>query len=84
MSGDATEPSLLDAIREAMTPAGPRCAVRTVVASLSPKDAATFAAVIPDHSITVAAIGRVLRARGSSVGDDALRRHRNQECACSR
>ena len=84
MSGDATEPSLLDAIRQAMTPNGPNCSVKTMAASLSPKDAEDFVAVIEDRGITASAIGRALRGRGSPVSDFSLRRHRNQECACSR
>jgi len=83
VSGDATEPSLLDAIRVAMAPAGPKCSVKTMVASLSPKDVTDFALVIEDHGITASAIGKVLRVRGSHVSDDSLRRHRNQVCACS-
>lgn len=61
---------------------GSNCGVRLVLEQLSPEDADDLRAAIANDGITLSVIGKVLREQGYKVGDDALRRHKRQVCAC--
>lgn len=61
---------------------GSNCGVRLVLEQLSPEDANDLRAAIANDGITLSVIGKVLRDAGYKIGDDALRRHKRQVCAC--
>lgn len=73
---------LLDEVREAQRQARiVRCKIQTL--DLSDEDREELDAALSDDTVQASMLGKVLRARGHSVSDDALRRHRGRRCACA-
>ena len=75
-------PSLLDDIRAAARPIGPRCTVLIVSRELSQEDRTGLTTAIADGTIPASVIGAALRRRGHKIGDDSVRRHRTHKCGC--
>ena len=73
---------LLDEVREVQRQAKIiRCPIVTL--NLSEDDRAELEHAIADETIQASTLAKVLRARGHSISDDALRRHRGGRCACA-
>lgn len=74
--------SLLADIRaEQEAQSGPKCSFQTVMASLTPEDAADVLAAI-DEGRKSSAISRALRKRGVDLGEYTIARHRRGGCSC--
>lgn len=69
---------LLEEIRKAQ-PAP--CRLSTIATNLDAADQAELWQAIADPALSAAVIARVLRARGHSISDDVVLRHRRSECA---
>lgn len=72
---------LLDDIREAAAPAVRRCRIAEIREDLG-KEADDLDAAIGDPAVRPGAIIAVLRKRGITLGDHALRKHRAGTCPC--
>ena len=62
------------------------CGVKRVLESLPPAEADELREILaePKSRYMDSTIWQVLRARGFEVGDQAIGRHRNGTCKCSR
>ena len=71
---------------QAATPRkGPSCTVAVILADLDPTDADDLrdALAKPYHVVPNGAIVRALKARGLSIGEYTIARHRRGDCRCS-
>lgn len=77
--------SLKDRIAEDLNTAGrgPKCAVTTTLAAMSPSDASEFREVLGDVTVPVATLNRALAAEGYKVSCGTLSRHRKRMCNCA-
>jgi hypothetical protein len=60
------------------------CAVRTLVETLEPKDAAIFKDAVENDEWKSKTLSNALRDRGIVIGDDSISRHRKGQCSCSK
>ena len=74
--------SLLEDIREESAAKGPPCGLQPLMDSLSTADRTDLETALADQSIYGSTIAKVLRARGYSLADATLRRHRKGDCSC--
>lgn len=69
---------LLDEIRKAQ-PAP--CRLSMIATALDESDRAELWQALAEPTVSAAVIARVLRARGHSISDDVVLRHRKNECS---
>jgi len=60
------------------------CKVSILASDLTAEDNAILQEALSDARWSTAALTSALNERGFSVGDTALRKHRNKKCACVR
>lgn len=73
---------LRDEIRQQTHSKGPKCSVRLLVDSLESEDAADLVAALDDHAVMSSHIAKALKARGHSMSDHTISRHRRKVCSC--
>lgn len=72
--------SLLAEIEAQQSSRGGTCGVSLL--RLSDADRADFDGAIANAAIQATAIARALKARGHTIGEDAIQRHRRKACSC--
>lgn len=73
---------LLDEVHEVQRQAKIiRCPVVTL--NISDEDREDLERAFADDTVQMSTLAKVLRDRGLTISDDALRRHRGRRCACA-
>jgi hypothetical protein len=74
---------LLDEVRETQRQAKIiRCPMVPILSAFPAEERAELDEALADPSIEGSTLGKVLKARGYKISDEAVRRHRRGECAC--
>lgn len=60
---------------------GPRCQLCTYIDTLDATDRADVLAAIDDATIQASVVTRALKSYGAQISNDAVRRHRNDQCS---
>jgi hypothetical protein len=60
------------------------CAVRTVLATLDAADQKILQGAVMDHTWRMSTLESALASKGISLGQGSIKRHRFQECSCSK
>lgn len=63
-------------------PCHQKCGVAAVLEQLKPKERELLDAALAANGITHVAISKWLHARGKSVSDQTVSRHRKRRCSC--
>lgn len=59
-----------------------KCSIGVVLSSLESVDRAALLDALADNAVRATSLARVLRTHGHRVAEQAVRRHRRQECRC--
>lgn len=59
-----------------------KCSIGMVLSSVESADRAALLDALSDTAVRATSLSRVLRAHGHRVAEQAIRRHRRQECRC--